>query len=251
VGSFSGISYSEFTLALTPVAIFGLAIQMGLLWLLYPEVRSPQPCLLPHLPPVRTYRPVLAKTLIVTSLLLIAFIVGLPLAESAFLAAAVLLVTRRIKPQRVLQHIDWSLLVMFSGLFILTRCVQQLDLLAGVPTWVAHPAGLLVVTAIVSNLISNVPAVLLLEGVIAPEASELATASGRGDFSRKSDIVWSRRQLNYGGSGRRRRLPSIVWATSAIWLATDLNNPGFYLRLGSRGHAIAAGPQPKRDVLNQ
>jgi Na+/H+ antiporter NhaD/arsenite permease-like protein len=172
VGSFSGISYSEFTLALAPVAIFGLAIQMGLLWLLYPEVRSPQPCLLPCLPPVRTYRPVLVKTLIVTSLLLIAFIVGLPLAESAFLAAAVLLVTRRIKPQRVLQHIDWSLLVMFSGLFILTRCVQQLNLLAGVASWIAHPAGLLVVTAIVSNLISNVPAVLLLEGVIAPDATQ-------------------------------------------------------------------------------
>ncbi len=107
-----------------------------------------------------------------TSLLLIAFGAGLPLAESAFLSVAALLVTRCIKPQRVLQQVDWSLLVMFSGLFVLTRCVQELDLLAGVATWVAHPAGLLAVTAIVSNLISNVPAVLLLQGMISPDATQ-------------------------------------------------------------------------------
>ncbi len=172
VGSFSGISYSEFALALAPVAMVGLGLQGGLLWLLYPDVRSLHPCPPPHLPRFRVYRPVLIKTLIVASLLLVAFVVGLPLAESAFLAAAVLLVTRRIKPQRVLQQVDWSLLVMFSGLFILTRCVQELDLLAGVSAWVAHPAGLLAVTAIVSNLISNVPAVLLLQGLISPEATQ-------------------------------------------------------------------------------
>lgn len=114
----------------------------------------------------------LIKTLIVTGLLLAAFVVGLPLAESAFLAAAALLVTRRMKPQRVLQQVDWSLLVMFSGLFILTRCVQELNLLAGLTPWIAHPAGLLAVTAIVSNLISNVPAVLLLQGGISPEATQ-------------------------------------------------------------------------------
>ncbi|MCL6435042.1 MAG: anion transporter [Leptolyngbyaceae cyanobacterium HOT.MB2.61] len=172
VGSFSGISYSEFALTLTPVAIIGLGLQIGLLWLLYPEVRSLRPCPPYPLPHFRVYRPVLIKTLIVTSLLLIAFGAGLPLAESAFLAAAALLVTRRIKPQRVLQQVDWSLLVMFSGLFVLTRCVQELDLLAGVATWVAHPAGLLAVTAIVSNLISNVPAVLLLQGMISPDATQ-------------------------------------------------------------------------------
>jgi Na+/H+ antiporter NhaD/arsenite permease-like protein len=172
VGSFSGISYSTFAQALLPIAAVGLVLQVGWLWLLYPDVRSLQPCPSPSLPRFRAYRPVLIKTLIVTGLLLAAFAVGLPLAESAFLAAAALLVTRRIKPQRVLQQVDWSLLVMFSGLFILTRCVQELNLLAGLTPWIAHPAGLLAVTAIVSNLISNVPAVLLLQGGISPEATQ-------------------------------------------------------------------------------
>lgn len=44
VGSFSGIGYSEFAQALAPVAVVGLVFQVGLLWLLYPEVRSLKPC---------------------------------------------------------------------------------------------------------------------------------------------------------------------------------------------------------------
>lgn len=172
VGSFSGIGYLDFTQALLPVAVLGLGLQLGLLWLLYPEVRSLQPCPPPDLPRLRLHRPLITKTLLVTTLLLTAFVMGLPLAESAFLAAAALLLTRRIKPQRVLQEVDWSLLVMFSGLFILTAAVQSLDLLAGAAAWVAHPAGLLLVTTLLSNLISNVPAVLLLQGMIPPEATQ-------------------------------------------------------------------------------
>jgi len=172
VGSFSGIGYGEFAQVLAPVAVIGLLLQIGLLWLLYPEARSLQPRPMLPFPRLRIHRPLLVKTLIVTSFLLMAFVVGLPLAESAFLAAAVLLVTRRIKSQRVMQQIDWSLLVMFAGLFILTRGVQKLALLDGVASWVDHPVGLLAVAAIVSNLISNVPAVLLLQGLIPPEATQ-------------------------------------------------------------------------------
>jgi Na+/H+ antiporter NhaD/arsenite permease-like protein len=170
VGSFSGIRYLDFTQALAPVAIVGLGVQLGLLWGLYPEVRSLKPCPPPQLSRLRLHRPLLIKTTVVTTLLLIAFVVGLPLAKSAFLAAAALLITRRIKPQRVLQEVDWSLLVMFSGLFILTYCVRSLQVLNAFSGWVSSPLGLLTVTTILSNLISNVPAVLLLQGFI-PQAS--------------------------------------------------------------------------------
>jgi Na+/H+ antiporter NhaD/arsenite permease-like protein len=61
---------------------------------------------------------------------------------------------------------------MFSGLFILTRCVQSLHLLEGFSGWITHPVGLLTVTVVLSNLISNVPAVLLLQSLINPDATE-------------------------------------------------------------------------------
>jgi Na+/H+ antiporter NhaD/arsenite permease-like protein len=44
VGSFSGITYLNFLASLAPIAIFGMAIQIILLWVFYPEVRSTIAC---------------------------------------------------------------------------------------------------------------------------------------------------------------------------------------------------------------
>jgi Na+/H+ antiporter NhaD/arsenite permease-like protein len=173
IGSFSGISYLEFLRALIPVALIGLIIQIGLLWLLYPDVRSrsvPQVSLEASdnfiTTKTRIFKPLYQKTLIITTGLLIAFVAGLPLTESALIAASLLLITRRVKPQRILKKVDWNLLVMFSGLFILTRVTQKLNLLQPFTHAINSAASLLGVTAILSNLISNVPAVLLLQPLI-------------------------------------------------------------------------------------
>ncbi|MGJ5628180.1 anion transporter [Nostoc sp. CALU 1950] len=166
IGSFSGISYLEFLRVLAPVALAGLVIQVILLWLLYPDVRSVKPCQILPTTNQRIYKPLFNKTLVITIGLLIAFTIGLPLAQSALVAASLLLITRRVKPQRILQKVDWNLLVMFSGLFILTRVTQKLNLLQPLTHTVNSAASLLGVTVVLSNLISNVPAVLLLQPLI-------------------------------------------------------------------------------------
>lgn len=166
IGSFSGISYLEFLRVLAPIALAGLVIQVILLWLLYPDVRSVKPCQILPTTNQRIYKPLFNKTLVITTGLLIAFTVGLPLAQSALVAASLLLITRRVKPQRILQKVDWNLLVMFSGLFILTRVTQKLNLLQPLTHTVNSAASLLGVTVVLSNLISNVPAVLLLQPLI-------------------------------------------------------------------------------------
>ncbi|MBW4641753.1 MAG: anion transporter [Goleter apudmare HA4340-LM2] len=167
IGSFSGISYLDFLYVLAPVALAGLVVQVGLLWILYPDVRSTQPCELSTIGKQRIFKPLFNKTLVISTGLLIAFAVGLPLAESALVAASLLLITRRVKPQRILKKVDWNLLVMFSGLFILTRATQKLNLLQPFTHVVNSAASLLGITVILSNLISNVPAVLLLQPLIA------------------------------------------------------------------------------------
>ena len=166
IGSFSGIPYLDFLRVLAPVALLGLVIQVGLLWLLYPDVRSTQPCQKLPTGKERIFKPLFHKSLVITTGLLIAFAVGLPLAESALVAASLLLITRRIKPQRILKKVDWNLLVMFSGLFILTRVTQKLNLLQPFTHAINSTASFLGVTVILSNLISNVPAVLLLHPLI-------------------------------------------------------------------------------------
>jgi Na+/H+ antiporter NhaD/arsenite permease-like protein len=173
IGSFSGISYLDFAQALAPIAVLGLFIQVALLWLLYPDVRSTQPCQILLTRKQRIFKPLFSKTVFITIGLLIAFAIGLPLAESALIAACLLLITRRLKPQRILNKLDGNLLLMFSGLFILTRVIQNLNLLQPLTNLVNSPFGLVGITAILSNMISNVPTVLLLEPLIPRENTQL------------------------------------------------------------------------------
>ncbi len=191
IGSFAPIGYLEFSLALAPIAIISLALQIGILCLLYPEVRSRQASL--YLPQLRfrLLRPLLKKTLVITLGLLIAFTAGVPMGKAALTAAALLLITRRVKPEKVLRQVDWNLLVMFSGLFILTHATQTLGWLEFVTPLANTPAKLLGVTAMLSNLISNVPAVLVLAPII--EKNDLSSwllLSAGSTFSRKFDLVW-------------------------------------------------------------
>ncbi|MBP5974916.1 anion transporter [Brasilonema sp. CT11] len=166
IGSFSKISYLDFAKALTPLALLGLAIQVGLLCWLYPEVRSLRPYQKVEPPRYRIFKPLLVKSLLITTALLVAFLVGIPTAEATLIAAGLLLITRRLKPERVLQKVDWDLLLMFCGLFILTEGVQKLGSLEWFARFVNHPLSILGVTALLSNLVSNVPAVLLLHHLI-------------------------------------------------------------------------------------
>ncbi|ACC83128.1 anion transporter [Nostoc punctiforme] len=166
IGSFSGISYLDFAKALTPLALICLTIQVCLLWWLYPEVRSLRPYLKVKPPRYHIFKPLLIKSLLITTGLLVAFLIGIPTAEVTLIAAALLLVTRRLKPERILQKVDWDLLLMFCGLFILTEGVQKLGSLEWLSRFVDDPLSILGITALLSNLVSNVPAVLLLHHLI-------------------------------------------------------------------------------------
>jgi len=55
---------------------------------------------------------------------------------------------------------------MFAGLFVVTKATQQLGLLDSLTGLTNTPLSLLGVTVILSNLISNVPAVLVLQSLI-------------------------------------------------------------------------------------
>ena len=166
IGSFSGISYLAFAKALTPIALVSLLIQIGLLWWLYPEIRATKSCLSRTPLRYRVFKPLLTKSLLITGGLLVAFLIGVPLAEATLIAAGLLFITRRVKPARVLNKVDWDLLVMFSGLFIVTKGVEKLGILDWFAGLVHTPLSILGVTAILSNLVSNLPAVLLLQHII-------------------------------------------------------------------------------------
>ncbi len=91
---------------------------------------------------------------------------------ASFIAASILLVTRRHKPEAVFAEFDWTLLVFFAAMFILSGSLET----SGVTTTLidlnslaeqANILNLTIITGVLSNLISNVPAVLLLKPVVA------------------------------------------------------------------------------------
>ncbi len=123
-----------------------------------------------EMPTVRTYQPLLARCLLVLLGLMLAFLFGLPIAPSAFIAASLLLISR-LRPHK-LMSLDWELLAFFSGLFIVTHTLEVSGLgealfEATAPILRGGIPQLSLITAALSNLISNVPAVLLLRSEIA------------------------------------------------------------------------------------
>jgi Na+/H+ antiporter NhaD/arsenite permease-like protein len=88
---------------------------------------------------------------------------------AALVGAGVLLLSRRLHSSHVLGLIDWPLLLLFMGLFVVNHAFETTGLAAQAVAWLgtqgvhlAEPGPLLVVSAVLSNLVSNVPAVMLL-----------------------------------------------------------------------------------------
>ena len=171
VGLSSGIGFVDFTRALGPVALLGLGIGWAVIVLVYRrEFRTETFATVPTLPP-QEYRPLLRKSMAATVLMLVALVAGAPVPLAAAGAAALLLVTRRTEPEKVFQEIDWSLLVFFCGLFVVTGAIEHSGLGARLfallrPYSDGGPGPLTAVSLLLSNLVSNVPAVMLFRPVI-------------------------------------------------------------------------------------
>jgi Na+/H+ antiporter NhaD/arsenite permease-like protein len=171
IGSFSHIGYREFAATLAPVAAVGLVLTVGVIALVYrSECRSENILQVEHRP-VRVHAALLWKSGIVAVATIVLFFVGWPVPKVAVVAGGVLLITRRLKPERFYREIDWSLLVMFIGLFIVIAGIEKTPLATGLFAAASRfhlerTAPMTAVAALLSNLVSNVPAVLVFRGLV-------------------------------------------------------------------------------------
>ncbi len=95
------------------------------------------------------------------------------------LASIVILAGSR-QPLRALQRVDWTLLFLFAGLFVVMRGVEEAGLTSLIfqrtrfllgESSVRGAAGLSSVIAALSNLVSNVPAVMLYIPLLKAQAA--------------------------------------------------------------------------------
>jgi Na+/H+ antiporter NhaD/arsenite permease-like protein len=111
-----------------------------------------------------------AKGLAVTAGLLAAFLASpWPREVAALAAAGLLLTSRRLHSRKMLGLVDWEVLVLFVGLFVVNHALQATGLparwvegLAARGVDLSRPVPLFAATFALSNVVSNVPAVMLL-----------------------------------------------------------------------------------------
>ena len=171
IGSLSHISYLNFLIHLGPVAVIGLFLDWGILYLLY--FRSTPEAASPPTGPTAFLRPEshLLFPGIVALGVLGGFLAGFPPALVAAVGAAVLLLHPRYPSQSVYAEVDWSLLVFFAGLFLIVGGAEQAgiaqEFLSIAERFNLHNRWIFSgVVVLLSNIVSNVPAVMLLKGLL-------------------------------------------------------------------------------------
>jgi Na+/H+ antiporter NhaD/arsenite permease-like protein len=111
------------------------------------------------------------KSLAAAALLVVLLLAKVRTSHAAMIAASFLLITRRVHPERIFAEVDFTLLVFFSGLFVLTAAVARTEAFNGAMQWLVphlrRPGAFFASSVLVaSNLVSNVPAVMLLSPIV-------------------------------------------------------------------------------------
>lgn len=174
-GQLGQLDYLEHLSQAAPITLLGLAINHAvLLWTSRAALRQASPLLdaAPRAPFTRGH----ALTLAVIAATALTYTLGASLSWTAAAGLVALLLLHRRDAQAVWRHIDWSLLLFFAGLFVVVEALQG----SGVTAWLFARAplgsfddsllgrlGLAGVFLLSSNLVSNVPFILIVQEQVA------------------------------------------------------------------------------------
>ncbi len=172
IGQSLDLSFSRYLLLAGAPSLIGLFITWAVIaylyrgkWGLKDEGMEPRDEVLASWNPWQS-----TKALIITGCLFILFLTApFPRDIMALGAAGILLLSRKMHSRHMLGLVDWQLLVLFCGLFVINHALQQTQLpemvieeLLKYGIDLASPAWLFAITPVLSNMVSNVPAVMLL-----------------------------------------------------------------------------------------
>ena len=170
IGVASGIHYRAFCAALAPVALLGLLVDFLVIAFVFRrELAAPFPTRAE--PRARLHPFLTLKSLAASAAMIAWFFAGANVSMVAFTAGAALLLTRRVKPEKVFLEINWNLLVLFAGLFVVVGAAREAGV-TGVLFDLVHArqahgvASFAAAVAVMSNLVSNVPAVMLFSHLV-------------------------------------------------------------------------------------
>lgn len=176
VGIWSGTSFGGFLVRMLPVALGGLALTYGYLrWAFRAELAELFRERLETVP-VSIDRPLVAKGLAMFGVAVVAWLAGGSLPLVAITVGALMVAIAQRDPAYAIDRVEWTLLLFFAALFVVMRGLEQtgavawiddraLALAGGGSVW-GEAMAVSGVMLVLSNLISNVPAVLLWRNVV-------------------------------------------------------------------------------------
>ena len=175
IAEVAGLDFGHYLLWCITPALFALGCAYGLIWTMSrhdlvstapvpANVKfTPQPFNLPHT----------VKGLVILGLVIAFFFTSVPKEIIALTAAGIHLASPKYHTDDLLGLVDWPILVLFMGLFVVTGAFQATGYGDHAAQWLAQggvnlqsPSILAVVTVALSNLIGNSAAVLLLVKVV-------------------------------------------------------------------------------------
>src|SRR5207245_8067203 len=168
IGSLSQISYVSFARALSLPALIGLVLTIAFIIVGFRSEFRGNRNLEMSLRHVHVHWGMIAKAAVITLTMVILFFAGTQPAKVAFVASSLLLLTRRIKPEKIYREIDWSLLLLFAGLFVVVAAFEKSVISPNVLNRInafhlERVSVMSTVAGVLSNIVSNVPAVLLFK----------------------------------------------------------------------------------------
>jgi len=172
IAEFGQLDFTAFLLACGVPALIGLLIVYGVI-AYGPMTRAafdpvPDGSVLDEGGPIKLDRPMLIKAVAATIAVIAIFIFVEDRALWSLLIVAVLLLSRRLGTDQVLGRVDWHLLALFCGLFIVTGAMAGDDAIANFfrdalsGLRIDNPAVLATLSLAGSNTIGNVPLVMML-----------------------------------------------------------------------------------------
>jgi Na+/H+ antiporter NhaD/arsenite permease-like protein len=171
IGSFSSIPYRHFLAVLAPVALVGLVLCVIVIFVAFRGEFAGAARVRISKQPVKVDRGLMWKSIVASLAMIVMFFAGWPVPKVAIVTGAALLITRRVDPEKVYRSIDWGLLVMFAGLFIVIAGIEKTSLEDSLAALAGqlHLDNVFLLSgfsALLSNLVSNVPAVLVFKPLV-------------------------------------------------------------------------------------
>ncbi len=177
IGVTAHLTFLGFLAHLAPIALLGLALDAAVLTVFFRKQIWHAPPLehAPETIPIVVQRALLAKSLLAALLVIVLWILNFPFPLAAAAVGAFILIIGRVKSENVYRRLNWELLLFFAALFVVMQGFENSGAVDYLIRFFAPgfrgstEAQLFSVSGAMlalSNLVSNVPAVLLVRPVI-------------------------------------------------------------------------------------